>query len=174
MMRRALSVLLLFATLLLAGCEIVISGGGTWPDDLRITNAGYLTDAKATIDGVERYVICDDRLADLTYYFDYDGALESWTSYLKGVTTGDVIGTKTFYPGSPGVHYTQNDVMVTYAIYPEMAPLAQQDALAPQGIVVVPAPNVIGYTELYLRIASTSAELRLVSRRIPVLSNCLG
>lgn len=174
MIPRALSALLLLATLLLAGCEIVISGGGTWPDDLVISNAGYLTDATATIDGVERYVVCDDRLADLTYFFDYDGVLESWTSYLKGVTTGDVIGRRTFTPDTAGVRFTADDVMVTYTIHAGVAPLDQDDALAPQGIVVVPAPNVIGYTELYLRIESTSSVLRLVSRKIPVLSNCVG
>lgn len=174
MMRRALPVLVLLAALVLAGCEIVVSGGGAWPDDLTISNAGYLTDAKATIDGRERYVICDDRLSDLTYYFDYEGALEQWSSYLQGVTTGDVLGYRTFTPSTPGVHHTADDVMVTYSIDPGVAPLAHQDALAPQGIVVVPAPQVIGYTELYLSIASTSSVRRLVSQQIPVLSNCLG
>ena len=174
MMRRTLSLLLLSATLLLAGCELVVSGGPTWPDDLTITNAGYLTDARASIDGVERYVICDDRVSDLTYYFDYHGTLESWSSYLRGVTTGDVIGYRTFYPGSSGVTHSPNDVTVTYAIQAGVAPLNADDAVTPRGIVVVPVPQVIGYTNLYLKIASSSAELRLVSREIPVVANCLG
>lgn len=162
----------LFA-LLLTACDIVITGGTVWPDDVIIRNAGYLTDAKATIDGHERFVICDDRVADLTYFFEYEGDLAGWTSYLKGVTTGDVIGVRTFTPSSPGVTYTSQDVLVTYAIDPGIAPLAQDD-LTTEAIVVVPVPEVLGYTRLYLRLESTGSVLRLVSSDIPVLANCVG
>lgn len=165
--------LLVAASALLVGCEIVVTGGGTPYDGVVIRDAAYRTNATARIDGVDRFVICDDRVTDLSYSFDYRGPLEAWTSYLYGVHTHDTIGRQTFRPSDAGVHYDPHHVSVTYGIHPGMAPLAVDSghAAAPQGIVVVPVPKVIGYTRLYLEVGR-SAPRQLVSKDIPVVASC--
>ena len=172
-MNRMLAILLLAACAALVSCEVVATGGGTPYDDVTIRDAGYRTDARATIDGVDRFVVCDDRVTELSYAFDYAGPLAAWTSYLRGVSTGDVIGRRTFRPSSAGVSWDPHHVEVTYAIPSGIAPLGTGDgaSLGPQAIDVVPVPKVIGYTRLYLELGSSRAR-QLVSKDIPVLADC--
>ena len=158
-----------FAVLLplLAACEIIITG--VYPPGFSLSNAYYLTSYRADADGDGdlEFVICDDRTSELTYHFDYSGELLRWTSYLQGVTSGQIRGEATFTPDSAGVYYGGDSVDVTYEIRAGAAPLA-----APQGITVVPVPDVIGYTRLYLRVNGYSGLYSLSSRAIPVLRFC--
>lgn len=183
MIARGWSVFLVFAAVLLGGCEVVVTGGSGAHDGVSIWNATYGTDTRATIDGVDRYVICDDRVTELSYAFQYEGPLHAWTSYLVGDTWGDVVGRQTFAPGASGVGYHADHVRVTYAIHEGVAPLSAAPAgfaesagpdgtVQPQGIVVVPVPQVIGAARLYLELDGAHTRRELVSQRIPVLANC--
>lgn len=173
-MNRFASLLIVALATLLAGCEIVVTGGVGGSSDVDIWNASYATDAKAVVDGVETFVICDDRVTDLRYSFEYEGALQTWTSYLHGVHSGDTIGRQTFSAGDPRVSYEPHRVSVTYGIHSGMAPLANDadGTVETAGIVVVPVPHVIGYTLLYLELDGPASARRLVSKDIPVLSSC--
>lgn len=165
--------LALFATVVfLAGCDFVITGSVdlAYPPNFSLYNASYNTNYQADADGDGdlEFVICDDRTTELSYHFDYDGDLRQWTSFLKGVTTGQVRGEVTFYPETGGVRYGSQEVDVTYEIRAGAAPLL----VAPQGITVVPVPDVIGYTRLYLRVNGYTGLYNLSSRAVPVLSSC--
>ena len=180
-MNRMLAILLLAASAALVGCEVVVTGGGTPYEGVVVHDASYRTDARATIGGVDRFVICDDRVTELTYSFDYEGPLDAWTSYIRGVTSDHVIGRETFRPSSAGVSWDPHHVEVTYAIHAGIAPLGIDGAdagprppapgLGPQAIDVVPVPQVIGYTRLYLELGTSGAR-QLVSKDIPVLADC--
>lgn len=177
-MNRMLAAITLCAAVLLSGCEIIVTGGTPSVDGVRISNATVRTDTRAEIDGVERSVICDDRITDLTYGFSFEGPLERWTSYLAGVLSGDVIGYETFQPTDTGVQWESNRVTVTYAIYPGIAPLESSPESVPtnhiqlEAIRVVPVPQVLGYTRLYLEVGASPDTIRLSSGEIPVLADC--
>ncbi len=149
---------LVVAGLLFAGCSFVVTDVGL-PSGIDIYNESYSTSYRDS-DG---FVICDNLTTRITYSFAYDGALESWTSYLRGVTTGEVEGRATFFPESDGVIYNSDFVEVTYTIPPYNAPLS----VAPQAIVV--RPVVRGYTRLYLQINGYRRGYDFLSRDIPVV-----
>ena len=157
---------------ILAGCEFVITGSVDvlFPPGFSLYNASYNTSYKADVDGDSalEFVICDDRTTELSYHFDYSGDLRQWTSFLKGVTSGEIRGEVTLYPDTAGVGYGSQEVDVTYEILARAAPLV----VSPQGITVVPLPDVIGYTRLYLRVNGYSGLYNLSSNAIPVLRHC--
>lgn len=163
----------LLAALLLVGCEIVF---GDPIDPPPVSNASYRTDYRLDLDGDgegDRSAICDDRVTELTYSFDYTTELESWTSWLEGGFDGREVGRQTFRPGEDGVRYGNDRVEVTYDIFPGTAPLAlPPGGVAPQGIVVVPNPKQIGETILKVRVNGEDFTYTLTSNRIPVIDNC--
>jgi hypothetical protein len=153
---------------LLSGCEIIITGDLVYPPGFNLTNASYSTNYRADADGDGdlEFVICDDRTTELGYHFDYHGDLQRWTSFLRGVTSGQIRGEATFTPGSAG--NPPGHVDVTYEIRSGAAPLL----VTPQGITVVPIPDVIGYTRLYVRVNGYSGLYSLSSAPVPVLAAC--
>ena len=145
---------------LLSGCNIVFTGDTGLPDGIDIYDGAYSTSYQ---DGNGRFIICDNATTELSYAFAYDGALESWTSYLRGVQSGQVTGRATFTPNSGNVSYGSDYVEVTYTIPAYNAPLA----VAPQAIVV--RPVVKGYTRLYLQVNGYREGYDFLSRNIPVV-----
>jgi hypothetical protein len=139
--------------------------------EVSITRATYTTNYQLDTDGdgnVES-VICDDRITELSYNFDYVGKLHRWSSFLEGVLTGQVRGETTFYPGAPQVDYSPESVEVTYKILPTAAPLVKADTA---DIAITPTPSVIGYTQLKVRVNGHYTSIRLTSQEIPVVATC--
>lgn len=183
--RRALlpALLLLALAPLIAACEITFTP--TPSPGFAVTSASLQTDYRATIDGRDAYIICDDRRTELSYTFSYRGDLATWRSYLRGVDTGQIAGDVSFTPNDPGVEVLgPSTLRVTYILPRETAPLLQADGATPdvehpapdRDIVVVPTPQVIGYTKLYLQMQSYSytysVDENLESSRIPVVNDC--
>jgi hypothetical protein len=155
---------LLSLGLVLAACDITID----WGSGFSISNATYSTNFQDRSGGS---YICDNTTTYLTYSFNYSGTLTSWTSYLKGENTGVVKGRTTFTPSSPYVdRYGNNYVEVTYTIPSGTAPLEATSQAAPQSIIVVPNPQVIGYSRLFLTVNGYSHPL--LSNPIPVINGC--
>jgi hypothetical protein len=159
---------LLLLALLLGGCLIITDDPEPTPDPLEVISATYETNA--AVDG--QPIICDDRTTEITYRFRYQGELESWTSYLKGVTLGQIKGEETFRPGAEGVSpYETNGYEVTYTLGPNVAPYASGEAS--KAIIVVPDPTVIGHTILHLRLEGTNGEsASYFTAPIPVVQDC--
>ena len=145
---------------LLAGCNVVFTGDTGLPDDIDIYDETYTT---SYTDDNGRFIICDNYENRISYAFSYDGALESWTSYLRGVQSGQVAGRATFTPDSSNVSYGSERVTVTYTIPSYTAPLS----VAPQAIVV--RPVVKGYTRLYLQVNGYREGYDFLSKNIPVV-----
>lgn len=150
----------------LANCQ-----NASQPEPVSVSNAGYDTSYEATINGEPRNIICDNRLTELNYRFNYTGDLTTWTSFLKGDTTGTVRGETSF---NSSQITTPGQVDVTYSILANGAPLLTDGGLSPQAIVVTPVPNptVIGSTRLFIRVNGLNEEIPLSSNSIPVVSNC--
>ena len=168
-MKRVLSATLLAGLLLvLSACSGVITVDIGLPEGVTITNATYSSNYQATIDGRSRDVICDDRTTELTYSFRFTGNLNSWTSFLRGVNTGQEAGRVTLNLNSSVVDYNQSTSTVTvrYQINAGAAPLA----VSPQAIVIT--PKVEGYTQLFLEFSGVSKAYDLLSDDIPVLASC--
>lgn len=160
---------LILAVILITGCEITLTS--TSPRT-RVTNARY---ASSHVDHRGRDIICDNRSTTLTYRFNYQGSLDAWTSWLEGRKTGEIRGLATFTPSSPHViHYAGDAVEVRYRINPGTAPLALDDDLPePQSIVVVPNPEIIGFTHLKLNIRGDGKSYHYTTRSgIPVVAHC--
>ncbi len=159
----------------LGGCLIVTPTPGTSPRPLTVLSATYETNYR-TDDGTS--VICDNRSTTLVYRFTYQGALESWTSYLKGQTLGTVKGQRTFNPDSEGVSALEEQGFeVSYVMSPLFAPYRNgaKGEVSPQAIVVVPVPQPrpLGATKLYLTLVGEDGESQpYVSGSIPVIDNC--
>ena len=153
------AIYVMLAGLFLTSCNIVVTDVGL-PDGIDIYDESYLTSYR---DDSGRYIICDNYTTQITYAFSYDGGLESWTSYLRGVRSGDITGLETFFPDTRGVYYDSDYVEVTYTIPPYNAPLA----VAPQAIIVKPV--IEGYTRLYLQINGYIEEYDFLSQSIPVV-----
>jgi hypothetical protein len=171
-MMKRYALLLGLLTLLLAGCEVIITGPPAEP--LRVLEATYRSNFQ---DQNGRYLICDNRTTTLVYRFRYQGDLRSWRSYLRGQTLGDVRGDRTFYPTSQGVRGFESGYEVTYQMPPFFAPYAGGDpseTVTPQAIDVVPVPQpeVIGNTRLHLTLRGVGADATFVSQNIPVVANC--
>lgn len=159
--------------LLLVGCQV--SFDLVPVPGLVLRNASYRTNVRATVDGRERFIICDNRTTTLSYSFDYTGALLSWRSYLRGRNTGTIRGDRRFTLADvvrPG------RVEVTYTIPPYQAPLSVNElpdaaAIAPESIIVVPRPTVVGASELRLEVNGIGRSVVLSGRDpIPVVDNC--
>ncbi len=170
---------LLAVLALLSGCLVVETPNVPTPvptePALGVLTATYETNYSAN----GQPVVCDNRQTQIAYRFRYEGRLESWSSYLRGETLGTVEGERTFTPGSVGVSpYETAGYEVTYNLPPNVTPYAtgaEEQALSPEAIVVVPVPNptVIGRTRLYLVLRGANGESRpFVSQPIPVLINC--
>lgn len=159
-MKRLSLGLLLISMLVLSACDVVITGEPGPGSDIRIYNAKYSTNFDGNI-------ICDNRTTYLTYEFSYDGILTRWSSYLKGLNSGDVFGYDTFYPSdSRVINFNDNYVRVTYAIPPYTAPLSvpASDTLNTQGIVVSD-----GLSRLYVKLNGLSRDYNLSSKDIPII-----
>ena len=139
--------------------------------EVSITHATYETNyhLDTDSDGNVESVICDDRVTELTYNFDYIGRLHRWSSFLEGVLTGQIRGEATFYAGAPQVHYSPESVEVTYTILPTAAPLVKAGTT---DIAINPTPSVIGYTQLKVRVNGRYTAIRLTSEEIPVVETC--
>lgn len=159
--------------LVLAACQVTVDVG--MPPGFSVSNASFETNFRATVDGQERYVICDNRTTTLSYRFDYSGTLTSWSSYLRGQTTGTIRGRETFTSADIN---TPGRVEVTYTIPRNQAPLSDgleiQSAISPESIIVVPRPTVIGFTQLWLDINGTTRSFNFNNqgRAIPVIDGC--
>lgn len=162
--------LLLLAALLLSACDIIISGPSV-PPSVNVFNASYSTNYEATINGVTQDIICDNRRTELNYTFDYSGNLDSWSSFLRGVESGEIDGLESFTEADIARY---GEVDVTYEIPPGEAPLKEEsERLNPQRIVVVPNPQVVGRTMLYVTVNGGSNRIPLSSdRSIPVVNPC--
>ena len=165
--------LLALALVVLAACDIVIAPSD--PDNPRpgrppgfeLLDASYQTNFEADIDGRRRFVICDDRTTFLTYRLEFDGELDTWTSYLRGVNTEEVVGRETFNSRDSRVNrFGDGFAEVQYEIRSGGAPLL----VSPQGIV--PTPKEIGYTQLFLEVNGYEEGYELSSNDIPVLATC--
>lgn len=154
---RPLLPLLAALTLLVTGCQVVVSPGPGGPSGFTLRSASYTTNHQGPND---TDIICDNQTTFLRYSFVFDGELRSWTSYLKGASTGEIAGEQTFGPSTPGVDYRPGNVTVTYEIRP---------GAAPQGIGVNPKTS---YTRLFLRVNGSDRAYDLLSRDIPVVSEC--
>jgi hypothetical protein len=175
-MKRILS---LFCLGLLAGCNVYFTPDPIPVPELNVLEVDYETNAQLT-DGT--FVICDNIPTMLTYWFRYEGELESWTSYLKGQELGKIDGRETFTPESQGVSPYEEDGFagfeVTYIIQPNVAPYQNGTAegeLSPQAIDVVPVPQptIIGASRLYLILRGPNGDVQpYVFPEIPVIINC--
>lgn len=167
-MNRFLQVgLLLTALIIMTGCEITVTSRPGRPPDFTLTDASYQTNFEADIEGRRQFVICDDRTTFLTYRLEFEGELDTWTSYLRGVQTREVVGRETFDSRDSRVNrYGDGFAEVEYEIRARGAPLL----VAPQAIV--PRPKVEGYTQLFLEVNGYEEGYELSSNDIPVLASC--
>jgi hypothetical protein len=153
--------------LVLAACQVSVDVG--MPPGLSVSNTRYETNFQASINGQNRYVICDDRETTLTYRFDYTGSLTSWSSYLRGRDSGVIEGRARFTSADI---VTPGRVIVDYRIPRELAPLSEgvqpTSEISPESIIVV--PRILGYTELWLDIGNFRNSYRFGP--IPVLATC--
>jgi mRNA degradation ribonuclease J1/J2 len=169
-MKLLTTTLVLGLMIVLSACEITIHSGDvpTLPQ-MRIYNPVYATNYQAIINGEDTPIICDNRTTLLRYAFDYSGRLESWSSYVRGQTTGTIRG-EAFFDRSdiaePG------HVEVSYTIPQFMSPLSVGDDISTQGIIIVPKASIIGYSQLVVRINGSSNTVPLSSKAIPVVDNC--
>ena len=167
-------ILLILSVLTLTACtgviEFILDFETNLPPGLTVSNLELSSNYTATVDGVRQPVICDDKTTILTYSFNFNGALESWTSYLKGEDTGYVPpeSIATFNASSANVNYQNNFVSVEYEIPRTLAPTSQP--LSSQAIVV--NPKTIGATELYVEINGFAETYDIKFKGIPILAAC--
>ena len=164
-----MTILSLPITCALTACELAVMVDPQ--SEVSITHATYVTNHQldADSDGNIESVICDDRVTELTYNFNYTGRLHRWDSFLEGVLSGQIRGEATFYPDAPHVHYSPENVEVTYTILPTAAPLV---VAGTTDIAINPTPSVIGYTQLKVRVNGHYSAIRLTSEEIPVVTSC--
>lgn len=131
--------------LMLSACTITVFPGGGTGTTTTITGLSFSSNYT---DNTGKSLVCDNRTTNLTYSFSYSGSLDSWTSSLIGVQSGQTAGTATFYLTSPEVNAAGNQVAVTYSLSPGTAPLSvpKTGAISPQSIIV--SPVIKGYTDL--------------------------
>lgn len=158
--------------LVLTACQVTVDVG--LPPGFSVSNASYRTNFRATVDGQERYIICDNRTTTLSYRFNYSGTLRSWSSYLRGQTTGTIRGRANFTSRDIT---TPGRVEVDYTIPRNQAPLSsgpEPQALDPESIIIVPRPTVIGYTQLWLDINGSTRSFTFHNQgnAIPVVDGC--
>lgn len=167
MRKQLLLAALLLASSLLVACDVTVEIDGL-PPGLDVYDTTYATDWQADIDGRTRNVICYDRDTNLSYSFRFDGSLYDWTSYLRGVETGDEAGRVNLDLDDSRVDYRAADgeVTVNYLIRANAAPYL----VAPEAIV--PTPRVRGYTKLFLEFDNANEPYPFTTNNIPVLASC--
>lgn len=159
---------------LLGGCLVIAPEPIVPPvTPISVLEATYKTDV--SVNG--QPAICDNRTTTLSYTFRYQGELESWTSFLKGVRLGEEKGARTFTPGVSGVNpYVENGYEVTYTLGANVAPYgAGKTAPNSKAIVVVPVPQpeIIGASKLHLVLTGADGNAKpYISPEIPVIINC--
>lgn len=150
----------------ISNCKSVVPGG-----ELAVYDVKFQSDFRATLNGVEQPVICNNTFTPVTVSFRYLGSLAGWTIQFKGQTTGNVSTAQNFtYPGN---NYTEDaatkTITVNYAVGAGTAPLNAK----PQAIVVVPLPNRIGTTSLILTVRNTNNKSATdIFGGLPVVDNC--
>ncbi len=166
--------ILAFIISVLASCEIIITDGDIHhrSTTLRVQSTSFSSNYR---DSKGRSYICDSHNTLLTYKFRYVGQLDSWRSYLRGANSGHVNGEKNFYPYSQGVSAIGSDSFeVTYVIHRGAAPLTiSSNEIAPQSIITVPSPQVIGHTYLHLDIYGRGQTHSFRTEPpLPVIASC--
>jgi hypothetical protein len=130
----------------------------------------------AQINGVNRFVVCDDRQTAITFSFVVDGTtyLDRFNAVFIGKTQGTrvPIGSYTVSQGT----YNGNRLSLTTNFSAGSAPRVTP---TPRAVIVVPTPTILGYTDLELTIFDTKggSVSGLISQNsssdpIPVVSNC--
>ncbi len=165
-----LSFLTILLTLLTSCGNFTVTIDIGLPPGIKVSNAGYSTNFTKVINGKTQFVICDDKTTNLSYHFNYTGPLNSWSSFLKGVTTGTTKAQANF-TSADIFDPINKKVKVTYGIANHVAPLAVEP-IETTGIVPVPKATVIGYTKLFVNINGYSKSHQLVSSSIPVVDKC--
>ncbi len=181
---------------LLGGCTIIIS------DTLPSFVSDLVVDSNYR-DANGRKLICDEATTVVSYTFFHDEALSHWHARLQGTTTGRVSGSVTLTPerligtekhtyviepfaaplavtgetASPSADPRSGPEIQSFQGEPSAASLHSADGsavdLAPDGIVVVPIPTVIGYTDLRLTFVSVGGgSVSVLAARLPVVSGC--
>ncbi len=158
----------------LSGCLVITPEPVIPPvTPISVLEATYRTDV--SVNG--QPAICDNRTTTLSYTFRYQGELESWTSFLKGVKLGEEKGMRTFTPNVSGVSpYEENGYEVTYTLGANAAPYAASEkGQGSKAIVVVPVPQpqIIGASKLHLILTGADGNAEpYISPEIPVVINC--
>jgi hypothetical protein len=164
----------LLGILLLSACSGVIRFSidveQNLPPNFTVSNLQLTSNFTATLNGETQPVICDDRSTTLTYSFNFNGELDSWYSYLQGVTTKNIPEDSRvlFDANSDNVDYRNNFVRVEYTIPSQIAPLSND--LSTQTIVV--NPRELGKTQLFVEINGYSKKYNIKFKGIPVLATC--
>jgi len=165
--------LICLAALVLSACDFTIEGRIDveldLPPNFTVSNATYATTHRAEVEGLNQFVICDNLDTILSYSFDFNGNLESWSSFLEGEKTKEIAGKASFNASqitAPG------RVEVTYEIKAGGAPKLVAPDLSTQAIVVIPKPDVIGASKLFINVNGFSRSRPLSSNSIPVLRDC--
>lgn len=168
--------LLLALAGVLSGCLIIAPEPTPDPDPvtpLRVLEATFRTNFSAN----GQPAICSNLTTTVSYSFHYQGELESWTSYFRGVTLNQIKGERTFTPDGPEVNpYETNGYEVAYNLGPNFAPYSTDETgLGAKAIVPVPVPQPvkIGASKLYLVLEGEDGDAQpYVSPEIPVIENC--
>lgn len=150
------AVIAIVGTLLLVGCEVLISIRPSVAIGRFTTDYSY--------EG--RPVVCDDRATTFTYVLRYPSSLSSFDVLLEGSLSG-----RERY-----IHTVRLDVQArengryerSFSVRGQLAPLSEYSDRA---IVVNPRPEIVGHTILVIKTRGLEGrELR--SAPIPVLDRC--
>jgi hypothetical protein len=168
--------------LLLAPLLATALSGCLGTSRLSVFSITFTSNYSATIKGVEKAVVCDNKITEVTYGFSYNGKLAKWESELVGDRTGERKGKIERNSSSGGVTVSNGKVSVVYTIAPAGAPLdagqvhaqsTASSAITPQAIVVVPNPMVIGGISLDLKVIDDVGDSASGNfGGIPVVNNC--
>ena len=155
-------ILIGITALFVSACEIVI----TPIPSPSLSNFSFYSTYQ---DSNGQSIVCDNRTTELYYEFDYGTTLNYWTSALIGATSDVVKGVETFSPQN-----VSGRERVKYTIPVGLSPLStQSDELGTQSIIVVPAPKIIGYTELVIKAYGFNGLSKTyVIGTLPVVSGC--
>ncbi|WP_018465135.1 hypothetical protein [Calidithermus timidus] len=156
--------------LLLAACTITIDISQGRIPGLYVKILGYETEYKDSKGGS---YICDNTFTTGRYNFRFEGDLDRWESVFVGQTTGErstvstyVYGDNTYVEDPPGY------IQVNFAFGPGAAPYLVSGQQMSK-IVVVPTPNIIGYTQLELTFYNSAGNSgKVLLKGIPVIDNC--
>lgn len=159
----------LLLTLLISACDISVSlGGGV----VSITSASF--ESRYAHDG--RSVICDDRSTRLDVELSFVGAPTHAVFFLEG-SSGGYVELRTLELS--GNQVTSGHIKTTVSVGRQAAPLSSasvgssvSDEVSPLAIIVVPRPEIIGYTRLGISLRGPDNAASVHSGLIPVLRAC--